>query len=82
MDDIKLSAKEEALVIYGRYYTAIINSETDMSQEILVSNYAQKFSLIAINTMLEKQLQEEWGNYGKSEKLKFLEEIKEEIKKL
>ena len=77
-----LTAKEEALVIYGRYYTAIINSETDMSQEILVSNYAQKFSLIAINTMLEKQLQEEWGNYGKSDKLKFYEEIKEEIKKL
>lgn len=77
-----LTAKEEALVIYGRYYTAIINSETDMSQEILVSNYAQKFSIIAINTMLEKQLQEEWGNYGKSDKLKFYEEIKEEIKKL
>jgi hypothetical protein len=77
-----LTAKEEALVIYGRYYTAIINSETDMSQEILVSNYAQKFSLIAINTLLEKQLQEEWGNYGKSDKLKFYEEIKEEIKRL
>ena len=77
-----LTAKEEALVIYGRYYTAIINSETDMSQEILVSNYAQKFSLIAINTLLEKQLQEECGNYGKSDKLKFYEEIKEEIKRL
>jgi len=77
-----LTAKEEALVIYGRYYVAIVNSETDMSQEILVSNYAQKFSLIAINTLLEKQLQEEWGNYGKSDKLKFYEEIKEEIKRL
>lgn len=82
MDDIKLTAKEEALIIYGRYYTAIINSDTDMSQEILVSNYAHQFSLIAINTMLEKQLQEEWGNYGKSDKLKFLEEVKEELKKL
>jgi hypothetical protein len=80
--ETKLTAKEEALVIYGRYYVAIVNSETDMSQEILVSNYAQKFSLIAINTLLEKQLQEEWGNYGKSDKLKFYEEIKEEIKKL
>ncbi len=69
--ETKLTAKEEALVIYGRYYTAIINSETDMSQEILVSNYAHQFSLICINTMLEKQLQEEWGNYGKSEKYRF-----------
>ena len=45
-------AKEEALEIFGRYYFEIIRSETDMSEEILVSIYANRFAAIAVDRII------------------------------
>ena len=71
-----MNPKEKALLIYGDYYLSILQYGKDLSQEILMSVLAQKFSIIAIDRILFELIEIDYN------KCEYWEQVKQEIKKL
>ena len=81
-----MTPKEKATSIYNQHYVLLLEADSDISQEILISMLAKKCAMIAV-----KEVVEQWevidiyisdGRGELNQNLKYWYEVREELNKL
>lgn len=81
-----MTPKEKATSIYNQHYVLLLEADSDISQEVLISILAKKCALLSV-----KEVVEQWevidtyiadGRGELNQNLKYWYEVREELNKL
>lgn len=81
-----MTPKEKATSIYNQHYVLLLEADSDISQEVLISILAKKCALMSV-----KEVVEQWevidvyladGGGELNQNLKYWYEVREELNKL
>lgn len=81
-----MTPKEKATSIYNQHYVLLLEADSDISQEVLISILAKKCALLSV-----KEVVEQWevidvyladGGGELNPNLKYWHEVREELNKL
>lgn len=78
----KMNHKEKAKDIFNQHYMVLFDSETDASEEILITHLSQKMALISVNLILESSPYSVHHKYYDQDNFDYWQEVKKELKKL
>ncbi len=75
-----MTAKEKAEELVNKHRMILMNSDTDLGEEIQCSIISKQFALIAVNEILNSVLEKD--SFYDSETWEYYNEVKQRIEKL
>jgi len=73
--------KEKADELFTRYYVMLLETDSQISEEVIISILSQQLALIAVDKIIE-EIVESTDNEVKSMRIIYWEKVKQEINKL
>lgn len=81
-----MTPKEKATSIYNQHYVLLLEADSDISQEVLISILAKKCALLSVKEVIEQwEVIDTYIADGRGElnqNLKYWYEVREELNKL
>lgn len=81
-----MTPKEKATSIYNQHYVLLLEADSDISQEVLISMLAKKCALLSVKEVVEQwEVIDTYISDGRGElnqSLKYWYEVREELNKL
>jgi hypothetical protein len=75
------SPKEKADELFTRYYVMLLETDSQISEEIIISILSQQLALIAVDEIIQEVI-ESANNEIKSTRVIYWQKVKQEINKL
>jgi len=76
-----MTPKEKADELFTRYYVMLLETDSQISEEITISILSQQLTFIAVDEIIE-EIVESTDNEVKSMRIIYWEKVKQEIEKL
>jgi hypothetical protein len=76
-----MTPKEKADELFTRYYVMLLETDSQISEEITISILSQQLAFIAVDEIIE-EIVESTDNEVKSMRIIYWEKVKQEIEKL
>ena len=76
-----MTPKEKADELFTRYYVMLLETDSQISEEVIISILSQQLALIAVDEIIEEIL-ESTDNEVKSMRIIYWEKVKQEINNL
>lgn len=81
-----MTPKEKATSIYNQHYVLLLEADSDINQEVLISILAKKCAMLAVKEVIEQwEVIDTYISDGRGElnqNLKYWHEVREELNKL
>jgi len=75
------SPKEKADELFTRYYVMLLETDSEISEEVIISILSQQLALIAVDEIIQEVV-ESANNEIKSTRVIYWQKVKQEINKL
>lgn len=76
-----MTPKEKADELFTRYYVMLLETDSQISEEIIISILSQQLALITVDEIIEEVI-ESANNEIKSTRVIYWQKVKQEINKL
>jgi hypothetical protein len=76
-----MTPKEKADELFTRYYVMLLETDSQISEEVIISILSQQLALIAVDEIIE-EIVESTDNEVKSMRIIYWEKVQQEIEKL
>jgi hypothetical protein len=76
-----MTPKEKADELFTRYYVMLLETDSQISEEIIISILSQQLALIAVDEIIDEVV-ESANNEMKSTRVIYWQKVKQEINKL
>ena len=77
-----MTPKEKAKELFSKYYVDILEVDSQISEEIIISILSKKFALIAVDEMIKILVELSNGEFTFIHNVQYWQEVKQEIEKL